>query len=113
MGLISKLRKIIVYKDVNDRTWRQCVERVQACQELEPCLEDPWERRIVDLSDGRSVGEIQEILYTEELIAGAGAADIGMWRELFDRGVSTTIGELVSRGLLRLSPARQGKERDE
>ena len=112
MGLISKLGKVIVSKGGNARTGQQFVERVQAVQTWDLCLEAPWERRIVELSDGRSVCEIQEILYIDELKAGAGAADIGIWRTLFDRGVSTTIGELATRGLLRLSPAC-GKERNE
>ena len=64
---ISKLGKVIVPKGVNTRSGQQFVERVQVVQTRDLCLEDPWERRIVELSDGRSVGEIQEILYIDEL----------------------------------------------
>ena len=65
---------------------------------------DAWERRIVELSDGRPVAEIIEILYLEEVKAGAWAADIGLWKRIFDRSVVGTIGALATKGDIRLEP---------
>ncbi len=61
---------------------------------------DPWERRILDLADGNSPGQVAEILYRDELAKGAHLADIGIWKNLFDRSVAEDIGRLVSRGYL-------------
>lgn len=66
-------------------------------------VQDSWERRIIELGEGRSVGEITEILYREEIRRGAWAVDIGLWKNLFDRDVVDTIAELVSRGNIRLT----------
>ena len=63
---------------------------------------DRWEKRIIELGDGRSVGEIKGVLYRDELIAGASAVDIGMWKRGFDRSVDRVIAELVARGILHL-----------
>ena len=68
---------------------------------------DPWERRILDLGDGRSVAEITETLYWEEVRAGAWAADVGLWKELFDRSVVETIGKLAGAGCVYLRPVRR------
>jgi len=61
---------------------------------------DPWERRILDLADGNSPGQVAEILYRDELAKGAHLADIGIWKNLFDRCVAEDIGHLVSEGYL-------------
>ncbi len=61
---------------------------------------DPWERRILDLADGNSPGQVAEYLYRDELAKGAHLADIGIWKNLFDRSVADGIGRLVSEGYL-------------
>ena len=61
---------------------------------------DPWERRILDLADGNSPGQVAEILYRDELSKGAHLTDIGIWKNLFDRSVAEDIGRLVSQGYL-------------
>lgn len=68
-------------------------------------MEGDWERRIVDLADGRSVGEIIAIIYGEELKAGAWMVDIGIWSDLFARSVITVINELADRGYIQLRGA--------
>lgn len=65
-------------------------------------VQDPWERRIIELGEGRSIGEITEILYREEIRSGASAVDIGLWKSVFAEGVVNDIVGLVSRGSLRL-----------
>ena len=74
---------------------------------------DTWERRIFELSDGRSIGEIGEILYREEIMAGASMADIGLWKGLFYRNLANTVGELASRGYLRLSSREAPRPEEE
>ena len=61
---------------------------------------DPWERRILDLADGNSPGQVADILYRDELAKGAHLADIGIWKNLFDRSVAEEIGRLVSQEYL-------------
>ena len=68
-----------------------------------------WERRIIDLADGKSINEILEAMFSEELMAGAWMVDIGIWRNLFDQSVVKTIGELADLGYIRLEPSiREG-----
>ena len=61
---------------------------------------NPWEKRILDLADGNSPGQVAEVLYRDELAKGADLADIGIWKNLFDRSVADDIGRLVSQGYL-------------
>ena len=61
---------------------------------------EPWERRILDLADGNSPGQVAEILYRDELAKGAHLADIGVWKILFDLSIANDIGRLVSQGYL-------------
>ena len=63
-----------------------------------------WEKRIIELSDGRSTAEIIETLSKEEVRMGAWAADIGLWKGLFDRDVMATIRELATQGYIKLQP---------
>jgi len=67
-------------------------------------VQDPWERSIIELADGRSIGEITEILYREEIRSGAWALDIGLWRHLFDHCVVNTIRKLESQGYICVMP---------
>lgn len=68
-------------------------------------LTDRWERRIVELSDGKPIARIVETLYREELSAGAWAVDIGLWKGLFDQNVLEAIRRLASKGYIYLEPA--------
>ena len=65
-------------------------------------VQDPWERRIIELGEGRSIGEITEILYREEIRSGAWAADIGLWKSVFAECVVNDIVGLVSLRHIRL-----------
>ena len=84
---------------VSDETKRQLVCRSRNGQEQT----NAWERRIIELSDGRPLSEIIETLYIDELKAGAWAADIGLWKHLFDRSVVETVHTLASRGCLSVA----------
>ena len=98
---------------VGKETTRQLVIRMKEAAGIK----GSWDRRIVELGDGKSVGEIVEALYKEELRRGAQSADIGMWKHLFDRNVVEKIGELVNRGYINVIPRevvmeeRNGKHR--
>ena len=63
-----------------------------------------WERRIIELGDGKSIGEIIEVLYREEIQKGAWMVDIALWKSVFDRSVIKTIRELVDGRQICLSP---------
>jgi hypothetical protein len=65
-------------------------------------VKDTWLRRIIELADGKSVEEISEALYLEELRAGAGDADIGFWRTTFCREVAKTIAKLTGQRYVRV-----------
>ncbi len=106
MRLIDTITRLLVPQRTSDEATHKHVYRLVGAGEIGTA----WERRIVQLSDGRSVGEIKETLFNEELEAGASSADIGLWKNLFDRGVLNTIGDLASRGWVRLTPAEQAKE---
>jgi hypothetical protein len=73
-------------------------------------MKDPWERRIVELSDGRPVTGIIDVLFSEELRAGAWAVDIGLWKNAFDRSVVHTIAQLASRGRIYLKVNSTARE---
>ena len=61
------------------------------------------------MADGKSINEILEAMFSEELMAGAWMVDIGIWRNLFDQSVVKTIGELADLGYIRLEPSiREG-----
>ena len=63
-----------------------------------------WGRSIVEQGDGKSVQEILDVLYNEELAKGAWLSDIGIWRGLFDRCAMETISDLACRGFISLEP---------
>ena len=65
---------------------------------------EPLERRIVELADGRSLAEIIQILYAEEVRAGAWIVDIALWKEVFDGSVMVAVRRLAERGCLYLEP---------
>ncbi len=113
MQLIRNLASIFAHDPVDDETTCQRVYRMKEAAGIK----GSWDRRIVELGDGKSVGEITEALYKEELRRGAQGADIGMWKHLFDRSVVEKIGELVNRGYINVIPRevvmeeRNGKHR--
>jgi hypothetical protein len=94
--LISSLSRIFLPVPVDGETSRQRVYRLKEAGEVK----DPWRRRIVELSDGKTVGEIAEALYQEELERGAGIVDIGLWRTGFYRSAVETIWELGRQGFI-------------
>ena len=67
-----------------------------------PNPELAWEKRIVELAEGRPVKEIIQVLYQEQLSRGARLVDIGIWKSIFDRSVINTIGDLLDRGVIRM-----------
>ena len=69
-------------------------------------VDDPWEQRIMELGVGRSVAEIREILYAEEVRAGGSVVDIGIWKGLFQDRVNASIAGLSRRGLIDLRSQR-------
>ena len=70
-----------------------------------PDPQDPWELRIVQLANGRSVEELVAVLFHEELRAGAWMSDIGLWRGLFSRSVMDAVADLAERGIISLREA--------
>ena len=65
--------------------------------------DDSWQRRVLEVCDGRSLGEIKSLMYEEELVAGASVVDIGIWRGLFDRTVQEALLRLIYSGHVRLA----------
>jgi len=91
---------------VSDGITRQLVYRAR-----EPSgVKGAWERKIVELGDGAPVAEIIEVLFREEIRAGAWAVDIGLWKDLFDQCVVSTISELAGKGYIHLEPIERAKE---
>ena len=66
-------------------------------------LDDPWESRIVALSDGRPVADIVGELFREEALAGAWVVDIALWRGIFEQSVKRTVDGLASKGYIFLT----------
>jgi len=64
----------------------------------------------LDLADGNSPAQVAEILYRDELAKGAHLADIGIWKNLFDRSVADDIGRLVSQGYLSVRGDEEPKK---
>ena len=81
-------------------TLGQLVQRVRDVDDAE----DDWVGLVVDLGDGRTVGEVVDALYRHELRAGAWIADIGMWRHLFVRSTVDLILRMSREGYIRLEP---------
>ena len=63
---------------------------------------DSWERTIVERCHGQSIPKVVETLYLEELRKGAGLADIGIWKSLFDLTVLAAVNKLADQGYIRL-----------
>ena len=67
-------------------------------------IEDPWARHLFLLAQGRTVREVQDHLYSEELKNGAWLADIGLLRGRFDQEVRKNLYLLIGQGALSLAP---------
>ena len=100
MRVIRTLARIFFHDPTDDKTTRQLVYRLKEIA----ASKDAWDQKIVEMADGRSVGEIIASLYGEELAHGAQIVDIGMWKHLFDQTVVAKIGDLAHRGYIRVKP---------
>ena len=107
MQLIRTLARALGPKPTTNGGNKQRVYRVIDASEVA----DAWVRRIVELSDGKSIGEIVEVLYGEEIRAGSWAVDIGLWRNLFDQSVVKAIGQLADSGQIWLKTYDNSEER--
>lgn len=81
-----------------------------------PEVQDAWERRVIDLCDGRPLSALIKALYSEELSRGGWIVDIGLWKNHFDRQVVMTINKLAEQGYVYVKadeavPAQDGTER--
>ena len=65
-------------------------------------VKDPRYKRIIELANGQSVGEITEFIYYEQLRRGAWLADIGLWKDMICYDLEKSIGQLAAMGFLRL-----------
>jgi hypothetical protein len=103
--VLKSLSRLFILDPAGDRTRRDLVFRARDAIGIEAT----WEKRILALGDGRSVHDIIQALYEVELDRGAGLADIGVWRSLFDRSVVATIGDLENRGYIRIKAVSMEK----
>ena len=108
---VERLARIVIPDPVSDEGSHQLVHRV-VDPPVSPLskggirvVEDPLQRRIIALADGRSMSEIIDILYGEEVCAGAWAADIGIWKGRFRDDATKVIGEIVRLGYISVVPA--------
>ena len=76
--------------------------------DLVSAVKDSRMGRILELADGKSVEEIAEVLYAEELRAGAWLVDIGVWRSLFDQDVVKTLNQMADLGYIQMGEASRG-----
>ena len=79
--------------------------RQRVCRSVR-CTEglDPSARRIVAAADGRSVDEVIDSLFVQELAMGGWVADLGLYRRLYETGLLADIKWLAAKGYLRLVP---------
>ena len=64
-------------------------------------LENPWIKRILELADGKTVDEIVDVLYLEEMRRGGWLADIGFVKGFFQREIEDILNSLEDAGYLR------------
>lgn len=98
VNIIRNLAQMLISNPAGDEVTPQFVYRVAQADEVR----DPWKKRVLELADGRSIGEIKETLYRQEIMAGASEVDIGMWKNLFDQSVLKIIDELADSGHINL-----------
>ena len=110
MQLIRNLSRIIVAGPVGAGTSRYHAHRMPNVPIQADAITDTWVRRILELSDGRTVGDIKETMYREEIMAGDWAVGIGIWKQLYCREVVNTIIELAERGYIHVKLAQASEE---
>ena len=103
MRMIRNLVQLLILKPAGGEDASWLVYRVVQADEVR----DPWKKRVIEMADGRSMDQIKEALYRQEIMAGASEVDIGMWKNLFDGSVLQTIHELANSGHLCLRSAKQ------
>ena len=106
MGLISSLAQLLAPQTSKLGASDRWVYRKSGSREPR----DSWERRIFELSSGRTISEIKEVMYSQEILAGASVADIGLWKSVFCHSVAETIHELAARGDLVLQASEPPEE---
>ena len=84
--------------NVAEVTGRTLVFRSRAL----PAAVGSWQRRILEVADGRPVSHFVEMLYREEVASGAWAADVALWRGVFDQSVVEVIVTMANMGCLVL-----------
>ena len=66
MRQIGNLVRLVAPRQVSDESTQQRAYRVPDLNLEAGKIADTWEKRIIQLGDGRSVGEIAEIMYRQE-----------------------------------------------
>ena len=84
--------------DVAEVTARTLVFRSRAA----PAAAGSWQRTILEVADGRPVAHFVEMLYREEVASGAWAADVALWKGVFDQSVIEVIVAMADMGCLVL-----------
>jgi hypothetical protein len=98
LGLVRSVKRALAPTHFCDEDTQKLVFRAEAKRGAH----DDWERRILALSDGRSVSEVVATIYRDELRRGAWAADIGVWSGLFSERVLWVINDLAAQGQIHL-----------
>ena len=101
LKLIRTVAKALVSNDPDPQMTRQLVYAMSDAHGVR----DELAMRVIELGDGRSVGEIIAIIYGQELGAGAWAGDIGIWSDIFAQRVVRVIDDLADTGYIRLRDA--------
>ena len=106
-GLVGSIAGWLMPKPASDSTEYLRAFRAAHTTAAPPGVTDPWQRRVMELCDGRPVARVLDALYIKQIRAGAAAADIGLWRRLFDQNVLSTLGDLAKRGYISLRDERR------
>ena len=101
LALIRAMAKALAYHDPDSETTRQLVYASSDIQGID----DELARRVIELGNGRSVGDVIAIIYSEEIRAGAWAVDIGIWSDIFAQSVLGIINDLADTGYILLKGA--------
>ena len=101
LKLIRTVAKALASTDPDPQMTRQLVYAMSDTHGVG----DELARRVIELGDGRSVGEIIAIIYGQELGAGAWAVNIGIWSDIFAQSVIKIINDLSDTGYIRLRDA--------
>ena len=106
MRLLRAVRRYLVREPVTSEPGRWVV-----WQNDNTVVAGAWEKRILDLADGRTVGEIARLLCNEEMRGGAAEVYIGLWKRDFESCVASTVLKLMAQDCLSLEqPTSSVKE---